>query len=74
MAEQPNTKRYVILRDGGVMKIWDTRAERCIVYTGEGSEPVQIPGQSLHSMLKFHPYADSIVESDTLPSTSILQE
>lgn len=56
------------------MKIWDTKAERCIVYTGEGSEPVQIPGQSLHSMLKFHPYADSIVESDTLPSTSILQE
>ena len=65
-----HTKRYIILRDAEVTKVWDTKADRVTVYNGDGAEPVEIPGQTLQSMLKFHPYADSIEESDTLPSIS----
>ena len=61
------TKRYVILKDGPVTKVWDSKAERLMCYVG-GSDPVEIPDQTVHSMLKFHPYADSLEESDTLPS------
>ena len=61
------TKRYVILRDGEVTKVWDSKADRLTCYVGD-SDPVEIPDQTLHSMLKFHPYADSIEESDTFPS------
>ena len=56
------------------MKVWDTKLERCTFYDGEGSEPVEIPNHSVGSMCKFHPYADSIEESDTIPTISILQE